>query len=141
MSKFHAHGCTVEFGSVEIGDLTSISLPDQSKGDVQTTTNESDGDHEYLPGLREGGTVTLEALLDVDDTGQDALRTNYDADGVTAICFIALPSRATSGTSATYRFEAYVNALGGDLPQDSDDPGTFSATLKVAGPVTKVMVP
>jgi len=140
MSVFHAHGMSVEFASSLIGKLTGIPLPDQSKGDVQTTTGESEGDHEYLPGLREGGTVSLEALLDVDDTGQDALRTNYDADGEVETCFIILPSRATSGTSAKYRFLAYVSALGGDGSQNTDDPATFTASLKVAGPVTKVLV-
>lgn len=139
MSKFHAHGCSVEFGSALVGDLTSISLPDQSKGDVQTTTAESEGTHTQIPGLREGGTISLEALLDVDDTGQDALRTNYDADATTETVFVILPSRATTGSAAKYRFVGYVNALGGDLPQNTDDPGTFTATIKVAGPVTKVL--
>ena len=141
MSRFNAHGTTVEFASADIGRIINITPPDRSKGDVEITVGESGGDREYIPGLREGGTLTLEMLLDVDNAGQDALYTNYDADGVTETCFIVLPSTATAGSEvATYRFVCYVNAEPTELPVVADDPATLSVTLKVTGAVSLTVI-
>ncbi len=137
MSRFQAHGTVVEFASATIGQITAITAPERSKGDVQITVGESEGDHEYLPGLREGGTCTIEMILDPDNTGQDALYTNYDADADIETCFITLPARATAGSeTAIYRFRCYVNAEPTELPLVADDPATLSVTLKVTGAVT-----
>ena len=138
MPKFHAHGTVVEFASAAVGGLTSINTPDRSKGEVDITDGESAFDREYLPGLREGGSITLEGRYDPSDTGQEALNDNYEADQATATCFITLPARAHATMTVAYRFTAFVTALSQDLPQDADDAATFSATLKVAGAVQKI---
>lgn len=136
MAKFRAHGCSVSIGGTDIGGLVTIGLPDRSKGDVEVTDGDSAGDREYLPGLREGGTVTLEYRLDPEDAGQTALETNYAGEADAEIV-ITLPSDAAATSPVTYTFDGYVNALGGDLPQDADEPGMGTASIKVAGAVTK----
>lgn len=138
MAKFHAHGTTCEFESSTIGGLTSYNLPDRTKGDVEVTDGESAFDREYLPGLREGGTITLEGRYDPEDEGQEALNDNWEADQSTGVVRIVLPSRAHTTKTVTIRFEGYVNALSHDLPQEADDPASFSCTIKVTGAVTKI---
>lgn len=140
MAKFHAHGTTIEFASADIGKLTSITLPDRSRGDVQTTTGEDGFDHNFLPGLRDNGTFTFDFLLDVDDAGQQLLRTNFEADQALETIFVSLPTRATSESSVKYRFRGYVQSLPeGELPQTADDPATASCTIKVSGAVTQTI--
>lgn len=134
---FLPHGTTVTFDGDDIGGLNSIGLPDESRGDVEVTDNDSGGSREYLPGLREPGTIALEGRIIPGDVGQDRLRTNKDTEDQPKEVVITLPASATDdSTVVTYTFDAYVSALGGDLPQDSDDPGQFTATLKVTGAVT-----
>lgn len=138
MAGFWAHGTTVTVDSVAIGGLTGISLPEEARGVVETTDHDSSGDREFVAGLRDGGTITLEGRLLPEDTGQTSLRTQYATnDGSVAEIVITLPDRATAtSVIATYTFDGFVTALGGSLPGDSDEPGSFSATLKVSGSVT-----
>lgn len=133
------HGTTVTFASTAIGGLRSISLPDQTRGDVQTTDTNSGGTHTYAPGIREGGTITLVCLHDPEDAGQLALEANYAADGETGEVVITLPDNATASSPVTtYTFDGYVNAIGGDeYDLTADEPGLISYTIKVAGAVTK----
>ena len=134
---FVPNGTTLTFDSSDVGGLVSISLPSETKGDVETTTNDSALQRTYIPGLRDGGTVTITCRLIPGDTGQAKLRTNYAANEVVG-AVITLPDAATTdSTVTTYTFDCYVNALGGDLPQDADDTATLTATLKVAGAVTE----
>lgn len=140
MTRFHAHGTTVEFASATVGQLTTITLPDRSRGDVQITVGESGFDHEFIPGIRDNGTFSIEFVLDVDDTGQQALRTNFESDQDLATVFVTLPARATSNTSVVYRFRGYVQSFPeGELPQESADPASASATIKVSGGVTQTI--
>lgn len=140
MPKFFAHGTTVEFNSVEIGGIQTISLPSQTKGEVETTAHDSNNVREFIAGLRDSGTVTLEMRQDPDDAGQDELRSNYDASGNTLVTVvITLPSSATASGTATYTFDAYVQELGGDLPGDTEEAASLTATLRVSGAVTKAV--
>lgn len=135
---FVPHGTTLTFDSSDVGGLMSISLPSEVKGDVETTTNDSAFQRTYIPGLRDGGTVTVNCRLIPGDAGQAKLRTNYEANAEVVSAVITLPDQATTdSTVTTYTFDCYVNALGGDLPQDADDTAMFTATLKVAGAVTE----
>lgn len=126
-----AHGTKFSIGGVEVGGLENISLPEQSKDDVDLTNHQSQGDREYVPGLREGGTVTLEGQNLPADPGQEACRANYDADNQIEECVITLPVTP----AVTYTFDGYVNALGGENP--FDDKATFTASIKVASKVVK----
>ena len=140
MSKYLPHGTTVTLGSVDIGGLISVSVPDRSKGEAETTDTGSGFDRAYIAGLREGGSIELTFRHDPDDTGQIALETNYDADGPAAIeeVVITLPSAATAATgSRTYTFDAFVTKPPtGDLGLTDDEAAEQSATLKVATAVS-----
>ncbi len=137
MSKFFAHGTALSIGGSAIGSLVSIDMPERTKGDIEITDAESAGDREYIPGLREGDSITFECRREDQDVGQIALRTNYEADGTTAAIVLTLPASATSGaTTITYSFTGYVNSLGGSLPQVDDDAASLTASIKVTGAVT-----
>ena len=138
MPKFIAHGTVVEFASATVGGLTSITTPDRSKGEAESTDGESEFDREYIPGLREGGSITLEGRYNPEDEGQEALNDNWESDQDTATLFITLPARANTTYTVQYRAVSFVTALVQDLAQDADDPATFSCTLKAAGAVSKV---
>lgn len=134
---FVPNGTTLTFDSQDVGGLVTISLPSETRGDVETTTNDSNFQRTYIGGLRDGGTVTFTCRLIPEDAGQAALRTNYGSNENVAV-IITLPAQAHSDSDVTtYTFDAYVNALGGDLPQDADETATLTCTLKVAGAVTE----
>lgn len=136
--KFIAHGASVTFASSDIGGLVSFGAPERTKGEAESTDNDSGGDREYIPGLREGGSVTFEYRFIDGDAGQDALETNYDADNAKEECVITLPSSATDGsTVVTWTFDCFVTALSVELPQTEDETVTGTATVKVDGGVTK----
>ncbi|HSH45232.1 MAG TPA: phage tail tube protein [Longimicrobiales bacterium] len=127
-----AHGTTFTVGGDAVGGLTNISLPEQTKGEVDLTDHDSGGDVEFVGGLRDNGSVTLEGTNIPTDTGQQALRTNYEADSDVVACVIELPDGTTTGTQ--YSFDGVVTGLGGENPYD--DKATFTATIRVSGAVT-----
>jgi len=141
MTKYIAHGTTAMFASELIGGLTAINPSGRSKGDVRTTDNDSDFDEEYIPGIREGGTIQLEMRHDPDDAGQVALQTNFEADRTVEECVITLPDEASTGSGyTTFTFDAYVNDFPiPQLPLESNEPAMRTVTLKVAGAVTEAI--
>jgi predicted secreted protein len=133
--KFWAHGTTVTFGSVAIGGLIAVGLPAQSKEEVELTDHGSAGWREFVPGLRDGGNVTLGMRLKPSDVGQAALRANFTADGVTEEVVITLPGDPeNSEFQLTFTFDAYVQDIGGEAPFDGA--GDYTATLRIDGVVT-----
>lgn len=136
-------GATFTLGGVLVGRLTSISLPDRSRDEVDDTDMSSGGDMEFIPGLRDGGSVTLEGRLATGvagDAGMDAIESNYAATGDAAIAemVISLPDKPATGTApapTTYTFDGFVTEINGDIP--FDDQMTFSVTVKVSGAVVK----
>ncbi|MFW6202561.1 MAG: hypothetical protein ACOC8B_08280 [Gemmatimonadota bacterium] len=136
--RFIAHGTSVTFASSTIGGLVSLSAPERTKGEAETTDADSNHDREYLPGLREGGSVTLEYRFIDGDAGQQALEDNYDADNATEEMVITLPSAATDDSEeVTWTFDGFVTALGVELPQTDDEAVNGTCTVKVDGGVTK----
>lgn len=137
MAKFWAHGTSVSFGGTDIGGVTSIGLPDQSRGEVDITDADSSGVMELLPGLVDNGSIELEMRYDPDDAGQQALEAGI-AGSVTSpsSTVITLPSAAAATSPVTLTFDAFVSALGGDLPQTSDDAPSRTATLRISGNIT-----
>ena len=112
-------------------------MPERVRGEVETTDGESAFTREFLPGLRDGGSVTLEGRHDPDDAGQEALEDNWEADQDVETIFITLPTRARTSLTSKVRADVFVTAWSVDLPQEADEAATFSCTLKVADEVTK----
>jgi hypothetical protein len=138
MAKYLPHGTTVSLNAIPIGGLISVTTPDRSRGDAETTDSSSAGDRSYIPGLREGGTIEMSFRHDPADAGQLALETNYGLDGSGAVksCVITLPVSAKN-PARTYTFNAYViSPPKGELGLVDDDVAVQTATIKVAGPVT-----
>jgi predicted secreted protein len=123
------HGTEFEFDGVAVGGLTGISLPAESRDSLDSTDHDAAGTRTFLPGLVDGGTVELEGHLIPGDAGQDDLRDNLNG-GEPETCTITIPS--TPSTIVT--FEGFVTAFGGDAPFDGL--GSFSASIKITGPVT-----
>jgi hypothetical protein len=140
MPHYLPHGTTVSCNSVDIGGITSISIPDRTRGEAETTDTDSGGDREYIVGLREAGTVDISFRHDPDDSGQQELDTQYDAAAGSAIIefVITLPDAATSASgSQTYTFDGFVQtAPSGDLNTADDEAAELSATIRVSGAVT-----
>lgn len=141
MSKYLPHGTTVSIGGQTIGGLISVSIPEGSRGEAETTDTDSGGDRTYIAGLRENGTVELSMRHDPDDAGQQALETNYTSSGGDEVeeVIITLPdaATATSGDQQTYTFDAYViSRPSGDLALTDDAAAELSCSLKVASAVT-----
>ena len=136
MDPFWAHGTVVEIaGSIPIGGLVGISFSGEDRGAVETTHAGSGGDREYIPGLREGGSLNLEMRADPSDAGQQALRANYAAASATAedeAFEVTLPS--SRGIISFLGFVTQPPQY--DLPQASDDAAMASAVIKITSVVT-----
>jgi len=122
--------------------LITIGLPQQQRGVAETTDSAAAFDRTFLPGLRDGGTLSLTMRYDPDDVGQVELQKNYraapSAAKVTGI--ITLPPAATpSSGSETWTFDCFVvEPPRGDLALVDDKVVEVSATIKVTGVVTIV---
>lgn len=133
MPAISAHGSTLLFDSILVGGLTSIGLPDQTKETVEVTAHDSGGWRDRLPGLRDGGTVTIAARIVPDDAGQQALDDNYNSGDVVGVVIETAPDEDSNVVS--WEFDAYVSATGGDLP--FDDAADINWTLQIVGAVTR----
>lgn len=135
--RFMAHGTVVTVNSVTVSGLVSITLPDQSRGEAEITDGDSGFDREFVAGLRDNGTLSLEMRYIPGDAGQDVLRNLFDEDFPEASVVITLPPHATDDSSvATISFDGYVSALGGDLPLADDEAASFTAEIRVSGAIT-----
>jgi hypothetical protein len=136
MARYLPHGTTFSVNSQLVGGLTSISIPDRSRGEAEITDSNSAFDREYLPGLREGGSVELTFRHNPDDVGQGELETNFNTNGDSAIvsCVLTLPDASLAGGgSRKYTFQGFVTAPpNGDLNLADDEAAELSATIKVA---------
>jgi hypothetical protein len=109
-----------------IGKVKDVKPPDPSVDIVDVTTMDSaSGYKEILPGMIDGGEVTVDMLFDADDTQQIGLYTDLAAK--TLQTFTIEPE---SG-AWTWTFTAYVVKLSQGVPM-SDGIG-LNANLKVSG--------
>jgi hypothetical protein len=137
--KFWAHGTTVTFDSVQLEGIVSIELPDETTGEVTTTDGDSGGAAEFLPGIRDQGSVTIEMRRVPGATGQASLRTARENETV-AEMVITAPAKATTDSLVyTIVFDCYVSALGGALALVDEEAAAFSSTFRVTGDVTETV--
>src|SRR5512146_2227755 len=100
MSKYIAHGTTVKISGTRIGGLVSVSIPDRSRGEAETTDTDSTA-RQFIAGLRDSGSVEITVRHDPDDAGQNLIDANYNAAaGSEVVTFIiTLPGAATASPS------------------------------------------
>lgn len=117
-----------------VAEITSIGDISVTRDDVEVTHYDSDdGYKEFIPGLADGGELTIECNFIVGDTnGQIGIKADYEA-GTVQTFELVLPNAANS----SWEFTAIVNSFGETQP-NGEQIG-FTATMKVTGKPTLIM--
>lgn len=119
-------GATITVGGTAIGGITEFSRSgaDRNFIDVTTLTSAS-GYREFIPGLKDGGTLEISGNFLIADPGQIILRAGSD----TVQAVIITLSDATE-----ISFNAFIQPPSEDNPLD--DKVGFTASLKITGAIT-----
>lgn len=125
MAKSKSFGTKVSIGGTDIKGLTDINLNGADLPTIDITTHDSTA-REYVPGLKDYGTLEISGKFDPADGGQDALRA---AVGTSAAFVVTLPNGTT-----TISF----SALAGPCSETMSLDGTvdFSCSCKLTGDKT-----
>lgn len=121
-------GSKLKIGSAYVARLTTIEPPEMSKEEVDVTTLDSTGGYrEFIPGFRDGGSLTMEGFVILGDSGQDALKDNYDGEVLESFTI-----ELSNGESCT--FDGYVAKYkrGSAAVNEAI---AFSAEVRCSGPV------
>lgn len=140
---FFAHGLTLLFDSVEVKGITNIDLGGGERGDVEVTDNDSLGNREYVPGLRENGEITIECRYLPQDPGQIAMVANRNAASPTPVEIeLTLPPGATvQGTELAYlTMQGYVKGGDTSLPTADETAASRTFVIKISGGITESQV-
>lgn len=114
-----------------IAELTEIGELSVEVDDIEVTNYDSDvGYKEYIPGMYDGGELTITGNLTSDDA-QAGLESDYQAGTLQDFIF-AFPNSLNS----SWEFSAYVKNYGTNQP--IDDALKFNATLKISGKPTLI---
>jgi hypothetical protein len=132
-------GSSVLIGSTptEIGEVTSAAFSGQAWGYVETSNFDSGVDEEFIPTMRDNGTLRIQGNKVDADAGQVLLKADYDSGGKSAYV-VQLPKTATQTTTGTkYTFTAYCQTL--TFAVGVKDKIALDATLKITGPIVRVV--
>lgn len=81
-------GSILKIGIIPVAKLTKIDSPEMSKAEIDVTTLDSTGGYkEFIPDFRDGGNLMIEGFA-ISDVGQEALKSNFDADVLTQFTII-----------------------------------------------------
>lgn len=133
MAGVTSQGVSLEANSVAIANISSISGPTQSAGQIDVTALDTTGGYrEFIAGFRDGGEVTFEFNYDGTATSHLEASTGlkrYFNEGNNETWTL------TMSDATVITFDAAVTGLDG--PNFGvDEAQTMSATLKVSGVVT-----
>lgn len=134
MAGIFPHGTTFTFGSIPVGGLLDVPIPERDREEVEVTDQNSNFDREYVPGLRDNGTYELPMRLIPGDAGQEALRTAAGNPEDIRECVITLPDHANPRIFWT--FDAWVKTFGGELPWENTA-ASRNVVMRITGPVTE----
>jgi len=120
-------GTTLTRAGKAIAELTNISSPKLSAGEIDVTSMDSaDGYKEYIQGIRDGGDVSVEGnFINSDTLGQIGLVTDFNAGTVQ-------PFVITFPDGTTWTFNAFVKSFELDDAPVEGKMG-FKASLRVSG--------
>jgi predicted secreted protein len=108
-----------------IAELTTITGLEVTADEIDVTSHESaDGFREYVGGLRDAGSVSIEGNF-IGDASQEALLTLLKSGDISDMTIVFPDS------TATWTFKGFVTAFSTDAPME--DKLSFSATIKVTG--------
>ena len=126
---------------IEIAELTSIGGPEPTSDEIDYTSHSSPkGWRQFIQGLKDGGSVSLEGNMVVDednlldsDEGQTILEEAF-RDGDIREMVVAWPIKGRDNDYLIVEFEGFVQE-----PRQAsapvDDLIDFSATIKISGEV------
>lgn len=131
---FLAHGATLTFDGTAIGFLTSLDGPEEEVEEVEVTNHDSGGRREFVFGLIDSGSISIEGRFAPENTGQALLRTSLSARTIaeTVLTLVSDPV-------VTYTFDSFVQSL--SIANPFDDASGFTATLRITGDVVEAVVP
>lgn len=113
-----------------VAAIAEVVPPNISRDSVDTTVhNTADRYRTFIPGLHDGGEVTLRVLYDASGTNHAELLDDMN-DDVLHNYKIVFPS----GIGETWSFSGFVTALGDEAPMD--DKISRAVTFKVSGKPT-----
>lgn len=119
------NGTTIKIGATVIGEVVSIGAVAVTTDAIDVSTLASDW-REFIPGMRDGGEVTLGGHFFPGDVGQAAIKLaqkNKTTDAYT----ITFP-----GTLGAWTFNAFITNFS-VLDATNDDPVEFEITVKITG--------
>lgn len=112
------------FSATDVDNITDISIPETDRTMIDTTTHDTAGEFRtFAGGLKDGGTLTVSGKY----PGGGSLDADDD-DGTPKAVVI------TFSDASTCSFDAIL--LGYGVTNPLDDVVTWSASLKISGPVT-----
>ena len=120
-------GSPATFG--EVGEVTTIGDIDSGQAADIDVTHLQSAAKEYLIGLKDSGTITMEGNLVPADTGQVEMRTARDDQGIRSFKITLTDAPAT-----VLAFDGFVKQFATSAAIDSKLP--FNAALRITGPVT-----
>lgn len=133
MAGITSQGVTLSANSEEIANVTSISGPDQTAGQIDTTALDTAGGYRtFIGGFRDGGEMTLELNFDsTEDSHKEAAAglKRYFNEGENETWTLTLSD------SSVFSFDGAVTGLSGPN-HGVDEVVTMSVTIKVSGAVT-----
>ena len=113
---------------VDVANITNISGPDASRETIDTTTLDSVGGYrEFIPSLRDAGSISLSMNFKRDTYEQ--MKNDFESD-VLQNYEIMLPD----ADNTTFEFEGMVTELPLDVPLD--DKISADVTIKISGEIT-----
>ncbi len=128
-SAILCQGTTMSFDSASVGGVMSITgIGSGTAADIDITTFASTC-KEFVQGLRDFGTISVQLRRNQDDTGQLAMF-NAMASQLTKTVVITLPS----STANVITFSAYVKSISNDLKADGAVEGKAELRI-VSAPV------
>ena len=128
----HGHGAALVGGTVgDVGSITTVSVDGQTRDAIDISTMDSTNKfREFIPGMLDGGEITLEVNYD----GTAAGTANMLAAQLTSSAQAVVVEFNNGGTTSSWSCSAFITGLGHAIP--FDDKVTQSVTIKAAGEPT-----
>lgn len=117
MAGIFPHGTTVTWGSVPIGGVLDVPLPQRDREEVEVTDQNSNFNREFVAGMIDNGSLELPLRLIPGDPGQEELVAAIGASSDIRELVITLPAHANPRLFWTV--DAWVKTMGGELPWEN----------------------
>ena len=127
----HGHGAILSFDATAVGNIISISGPNQSRDSIDISTMDSTAKFgEFIPGMLDSGEITVE--LNYDGTALGTANTLQTWKTNTAATVLITLYNGTA--TATLSCSGFITSLGHAIP--FDDKVTQSLGIKLTGSPT-----